>query len=214
MTLRFASVVLDVDSTLTSVEGIAWLAERCRADVTAAVDAMTVDAMNGVLPLDAVYAKRLALVRPSRADLAALAGAYIAGVVPGAPEAIRTLREAGVRMCLVSGGLREAIVPFGACLGFAAGDVYAVDLRFTADGDYAGFDASAPLARAGGKPRVVSALGLPKPVLALGDGSTDAELKPTVDAFAAFIGVARRESVVAVADYVVSRFEELSEIVI
>lgn len=212
--MRFASVVLDVDSTLTRVEGIAWLAERRGGEIVAAVDAMTVDAMNGTLPLDAVYAKRLALVRPSRADLAALSGAYIAGVVSGASEAIRTLREAGVGLSLISGGLRDAIVPFAACLGVPEADVHAVDVHLTSEGAYAGFDAAQPLARAGGKAVVVRALDLPAPVLAVGDGSTDAEMKGSVAAFAAFIGVARRESVVAVADYVIARFAELPEIVL
>jgi HAD superfamily phosphoserine phosphatase-like hydrolase len=212
--LRFASVILDVDSTLTSVEGIAWLATRCAPDVMAAVDAMTMDAMTGALPLDAVYAKRLSLVRPSRTDLSALASAYSAGVVPGAEDAIRTLREAGVQFALISGGLREAIVPFAAELGFAAPDVHAVELRFTPDGRYAGFDPTSPLACAGGKPAIARTLALKSPVLAVGDGSTDAELKPYVDAFAAFTGVARRESVVAVADYVITQFADLPALVL
>lgn len=212
--MRFASVILDVDSTLTSVEGIAWLATRRGADVTAAVDAMTTEAMTGALPLDAVYAKRLSLVRPSRADLSALATAYSAGLVVGARDAIGALREAGVQFALVSGGLREAILPFAAELGFAARDVHAVEVRFAADGSYAGFDPTAPLARAGGKPRVARTLGLRSPVLAVGDGSTDAELKSCVAAFAAFTGVARRESVVAVADYVLAQFADLPALVL
>ena len=212
--MRFASVILDVDSTLTSVEGIAWLATRRGPDVTAAVDAMTNDAMTGALPLDAVYAKRLSLVRPSRADLSALATAYSAGLLPGARDALGTIREAGVHVALVSGGLREAILPFAAELGFAAQDVHAVDVRFEPNGSYAGFDPMSPLACAGGKPRIAKTLGLRVPILAVGDGSTDAELKPCVAAFAAFTGVARRESVVAVADYVISRFAELPALVL
>jgi HAD superfamily phosphoserine phosphatase-like hydrolase len=212
--VSFASVILDVDSTLTSVEGIAWLATRRGSDVTAAVDAMTQDAMTGDLPLDAVYAKRLSLVRPSRADLAALASAYLAALVPGARDAIHALREAGVRVVLVSGGLRDAILPLAAELGFAANDVHAVELEFAPDGSYASFDPMSPLACAGGKPRIARTLGLPAPVLAVGDGSTDAELKPCVDAFAAFTGVARRESVVAVADYIITRFAELPPLVL
>lgn len=212
--MSFASVILDVDSTLTSVEGIAWLATHRGPQVTAAVDAMTMDAMTGALPLDAVYAKRLSLVRPSRSDLAALATAYSTGLVPGAFDAIRALRQAGVRMALVSGGLREAILPFAARLGFAANDVHAVEVRFAADGGYAGFDPMSPLACAGGKPRVARTLGLPAPILAVGDGNTDAELKPCVDAFAAFTGVARRESVVAVADYVLTQFADLPALVL
>ena len=212
--MSFASVILDVDSTLTDVEGIAWLATHRGPDVTAAVDAMTQDAMTGALPLDAVYAKRLSLVRPSRNDLSALAEAYSSAVVAGAHEAIVKLREAGVRVVLVSGGLRDAILPFAARLGFAARDVHAVELRFEPDGSYAGFDPLSPLACAGGKPTVARTLGLKAPVLAVGDGSTDAELKPCVDAFAAFTGVARRESVVAVADYVITRFAELPPLVL
>jgi phosphoserine phosphatase len=212
--VRFASVLLDVDSTLTTVEGITWLAARRGSDVSAAVDAMTLNAMEGALPLDAVYARRLSLVRPSRADLSALALAYSAGVLPGAIEALRTLRDAGVRLVLISGGLRDAIIPFAAELGFAPDDVHGVPLQFTSDGCYAGFDATCPLACAGGKPRVAQSLSLPRPTLAVGDGSTDAELKPYVDAFAAFTGVARRESVVAVADYIVSAFAELPPIIL
>lgn len=175
---------------------------------------MTIDAMTGALPLDAVYAKRLALVRPSRGDLAVLASAYLAGVLPGARDAIWALRAAGVRVVLVSGGLREAIVPFAAQLGFVEADVHAVDIRFAADGSYEGFDPMSPLACAGGKPRIAQQLGLPGPVLAVGDGSTDAELKPCVDAFAAFTGVARRASVVAVADYIISEFAQLPSLVL
>lgn len=212
--MAFASVILDVDSTLTSVEGIAWLATRRGPDVTAAVDAMTVDAMTGALPLDAVYAKRLSLVRPSRADLLALSAAYSGGLVAGAADAIRALRIAGVRLVLVSGGLRDAIVPFAAELGFAPEDVHAVELRFETDGSYAGFDPAAPLACAGGKPRIARTLSLPARVLAVGDGSTDAELKPCVDAFAAFTGVAHRESVVAVADFVLTQFSDLPALVL
>jgi phosphoserine phosphatase len=218
---RFASVVLDVDSTLTRVEGIEWLAARRGPDVAGAVAAMTQRAMEGTIGLDSVYGERLAMVRPSRADIAALADAYEQAVMPGVREALAALHAAGTRVVVVSGGLRDAVAPFAASLGFADGDVYAVSVRFAADGSYAAFDASSPLARRGGKPIVVRGLGLPRPVIAVGDGSTDAEMKtltgdagPAVDAFAAFVGVASRASVVAVADAVVHRFSELPGIVL
>jgi phosphoserine phosphatase len=211
---RFAAVVWDVDSTLTRVEGVEWLAERRGDAIAAAVAAMTTRAMDGTVALDAVYGERLALVRPTRADVAALADAYAASAVAGAREALAALRAAGLRLAIVSGGVRQAVLPFAEVLGFTDRDVYAVALQFAADGSYTGFDAASPLARRGGKPAVVSALGLPRPILAIGDGSTDAELKPCVAAFAAFTGVARRESVVAVADYVITQFAELPALVL
>src|SRR5690349_3349100 len=83
---RFGSVILDVDSTVAALEGIDWLAARRGADVAARVAEATERAMRGEIPLDAVYGERLALVRPGRDDLAALAAAYQEAAVPGAAE--------------------------------------------------------------------------------------------------------------------------------
>ncbi len=207
-------MVFDVDSTLTRLEGIEWLAEQRGPAVARAVADMTTRVMEGALALDAVYAERLAMVRPSRADLTALGEAYAAAVVAGVPEVFDALRASKVHIVLVSGGLLDAVVPFAVSLGVPATDVHAVPLEFTADGAYAGFDATSPLACRGGKPRVVESLHLPRPILAIGDGSTDAELKSCVDAFAAFTGVARREAVVAVADHVVTRFADIPSLVL
>lgn len=228
MKARFASVVLDVDSTLTRIEGIEWLAARRGPVIARTVATMTECAMRGAEPLEAVYGERLALVRPTRAEVAALARAYVDSVVTGARAAVAALRKAHIRLAVLSGGVREAVAPFAASLGITDREVHAVSLRFTPDGGYAGFDDASPLARSGGKPVVVRALGLARPVLAVGDGSTDAELKtgagaeakgrgkgePAVDAFAAFVGVARRESVVAVADFVMQRLAELPVLVL
>ena len=51
-------------------------------------------------------------------------------------------------------------------------------------------------------------LALPRPILALGDGSTDAALRPVVESFVAFTGIARRELVVAAADRELRSFDE------
>lgn len=215
---RFASVVLDVDSTLSRTEGIEWLATRRGPAVARSVAEATARAMQGEIALQDVYADRLALVRPTRADIEALAQEYIDNVSPGAREALVALRGAGVRLVVVSGGLRDAILPLTRMLKIADADVHAVSLQLTPSGEYAGFDANAPLARSGGKPVAVRALVLPTPVLALGDGATDAELKtvlpPAVNAFAAFTGVAAREPVVRVADYVVHSFAQLPSVVL
>ena len=51
-------------------------------------------------------------------------------------------------------------------------------------------------------------------MIAVGDGSTDAELHGEVDVFGAFVGVVRREPVVERADVVVASFDELTRIVL
>lgn len=211
---RFASVVLDVDSTLSAVEGIDWLAARRGPEVGERVAELTDRAMRGEIALDRVYGARLALVRPERREIESLAAAYEAGAAPGATSAVRALLDAGVAVAVVSGGVREAIVPFAAALGVRAACVHAVSLRFAADGGYAGFDEGSPLATAEGKRTVVESLALPAPVLAVGDGATDLAMRPAVAAFAAYTGFVRREPVVAVADHVLSSFKSLRELVL
>jgi phosphoserine phosphatase len=210
----FNSVVLDVDSTLCGIEGIDLLAERRGKDFGDAVSALTDRAMRGEIPLDAVYGERLALVRPSRSDILVLAANYIGQLAPGAREAVNRLRGEGRRIVLVSGGLREAILPVSAHLGIAQSDVHAVSVHFTDSGSYGGYDAASPLATAAGKRAVVEALALPRRVLAVGDGATDLAIRPAVDAFAAFTGFVRREPVVASADHVIDSFAQLVELVL
>jgi len=107
---RYASVVLDVDSTVSGIEGIDWLARR-RGDVAVDIARLTADAMRGAIPLEAVYGRRLALIRPTRAEIEELSKAYIAGIAPDCPATIALLRRAGIRLALVSGGIRQAILP-------------------------------------------------------------------------------------------------------
>ncbi len=210
----FASVVLDVDSTLCGVEGIDWLAERASEEIGAAVSALTDRAMRGELALDRVYGERLASVRPTRHDVALLADAYLDTLSPGAEAAIQRLHGAGRRVVLVSGGLREAILPMASRLGIAGTDVHAVSVHHDATGGYAGFDERSPLATAEGKHDVVAALRLPKRVLAVGDGATDLAMRPAVELFAAFIGFARRPAVMLGADLTLTTFDELAELVL
>lgn len=211
---RFAAVVLDVDSTLCAIEGIDWLAGLRDDTVAAAIADLTDRAMDGTVALDAVYGERLALVRPTRDEVAALADAYRAALSAGAADAIARLRAAGVRVVLVSGGLREAILPVAADLGIAAADVHAVGVLRGGDGAYAGFEAASPLATADGKRTVVERLALPRPALGVGDGMTDLAARPALDAFAAFAGVVRRDAVVREADHVLTTFDQLAELVL
>ena len=211
---RFASVILDADSTLAGLEGVDWLAARRAPEVAAESAALTARAMAGEVPIDAVYETRLMRIRPTAAELELLARAYVAAVAPGAIDCVAALHAARVRVVIVSGGLREALVPLAALLGIDDRDVHAVQLRFHDNGDYAGLDGDQPLATQDGKARIVRRLALPAPALAVGDGATDAALRPDVAAFAAFTGFVRREPVVQAANHVLASFDELRDLVL
>jgi phosphoserine phosphatase len=170
--------------------------------------------MRGEIALGAVYGERLGMVRPSETDLAALAVEYERTLAPGAREAIARIRAAGRRVVLVSGGIREAIVPVARRLGIAEADVHAVSVAVDADGRYASYDESSPMATSDGKRTLVQSLGLPRRLVAVGDGATDLAIKPVADAFAAFTGFVARDAVVAGADVVVQSFDQLAELVL
>jgi len=211
---RYASVVLDVDSTVSGIEGIDWLARRRGADIATNVARVTADAMRGAVPLEKVYGQRLALIQPTRAEIDALSQAYIAAMATDCQETIAAFRQAGVAIALVSGGIRQALRPLSRQLGVDAADLHAVDVEFDAAGNYKRFDTSSPLTTSAGKGAVVARLALPRPALAVGDGHTDLAMRPVVNAFAAYTGFTTREAVVRAADIVVGSFRELAKLVL
>ncbi len=197
---RFASVVFDVDSTVAGIEGIDWLAAQRGAQVARDCEALTARAMAGEVPLEAVYTQRLATIAPRRADIDALSHAYLDAVQPGAAEVILALRDGGAQVHLLSGGLREALVPLAIELGVPLNNVHAVELQEDSEGRFTQLRGDQPLATQRGKPLVIAQLSLARPSVMIGDGSTDAATRGVVDRFFAYTGVARRESVIAVAD--------------
>ena len=211
MSARFRSVVIDVDSTLCGIEGVDWLAKRRGPEVANRIAALTDRAMNGELALDAVYGARLEVVRPTLTDVAALAEAYRETLAPGALEAVRAFQEDGMRVVLVSGGLRQAIAPLADALG---AELVAVDVHFAADGTYSGFDAGSALTTQAGKGEVVVGLMLDRPSAAVGDGATDAALKGIVDLFVGYTGFVTRPAMVATADVLAASFADVTRLLL
>lgn len=210
---RFATVILDVDSTVAGIEGIDWLAALRTPDIAAEIAKLTVQTMGGAIPVETVYAQRLRLVAPRADEIDALGRAYVQALAPGCRDSVAALSVAGVRVVLISGGLREAILPVAGALGISNDDVHAVGIRFSTDGHYADFDRASPLAVTGGKQTVVERLALPRPILAVGDGATDVDMKPVVETFAAFTAFARRDNVVKAAAVEFRSFAELTRYV-
>ncbi len=206
--------MLDVDSTLTGIEGIDWLAERRGPDLAAEIGELTRQAMDGTIPIDRLYGRRLDLVRPTPEELAALAAAYRAAAAPGAREVLAQFREAGMQLRVISGGIRGAVVPFAQWLGIPAVAVHAVEVRFDGQGRYHGWDTSSPLATSTGKGTLLRSLDLPVPILAVGDGITDLAMRSAGASLAVFTGFVRREAVVQGADHVLSSFDELRSLVL
>ena len=201
---------LDCDSTLSAIEGIDELARLRGPGVLAQIETMTRHAMDGKVSVESIFARRLAIIRPARGDLAEVAQMYIEHAEPTARETLGTLRSAGWTTIILSGGFRPAILPLAEFLEIKL--VEAVDLHFDQHGGYLGYDEDSPMTHSGGKPQRIAALKRelnPSRTVMVGDGASDLETMPVVDLFAGFIGYAKRAKVVAEAHTCLRRFDEL-----
>jgi phosphoserine phosphatase len=204
--MKFRFVFFDVDSTLVTIEGIDVLGGR-----NPEIARLTERAMNGEIALEDVYAKRLEIIRPSRAAVEALGDRYVASIVSGAAEAVAELRGCGVQVHLVSAGIAQAIYPLASHLGIEQRAVHAVALRFNAAGEYEDFDRRSFLTRSGGKELVVRDVRARTHGKAafVGDGASDLEAKPAVDLFIGFGGVLARPKVKENAAVFAMTFDEV-----
>ena len=203
-------ICFDCDSTLSAIEGIDELARLRGLAVLGRVEEMTNDAMEGRLPVERVFERRLQLIEPRREDLATVGRQYVATVEPTARATIAALVARGWTVVIVSGGFTPAIRPLADYLGVAR--IEAVELYFTPEGTYDGFDESAPTARSGGKAEVLARLRAelkPEMAVMVGDGVSDLEAKPPADRFIGFGGYVVRPKVKAGADAFIGALAEL-----
>ena len=193
--MTFRLVFFDVDSTLVTIEGIDVLAGG-----NSEVAKLTEAAMNGEIPLDEVYAKRLEMILPTRSAVEALAQKYLQSLTTGARETIETLRRNNVSVHLVTAGIEQAVAPLAESLGVRS--LHAVSLTFDDAGHYRDFDGRSFLTRPGGKELVVRDVRARWHGRAafIGDGASDLEAKPAVDRFIGFGGVVVRQRVKENAD--------------
>lgn len=206
--LSVDDVFFDCDSTLSTIEGIDELARL--KGVEERIVALTNAAMDGRIPLQAVYAERLRLLAPTRADLRAIEDAYKRTVVPDARETIAALHELGRNVFIVSGGLADAVIGFGVWLGVPRERIHAVGLSYNqlsgrwwdyqqsnlAEG-YLMYDET-PLTTQHGKADVIGRLHQRgRRTMLVGDGASDLAAAHAVDVFVGFGGVIARPLVAA-----------------
>lgn len=198
--MSFDVICFDCDSTLSKIEGIDELARR--VGMGEEMSRLTDAAMNGLVPLEAVHAQRLALIRPDIDSINWLAGLYIEEIVDGVKEVFTSLAAQNKEVHIISGGLFQAILPLAKYLGLPESHVHAVDIYFNEDGSYQNYDQSSPLARTGGKAEICRRLIKSQDSLVMiGDGKTDMEARQAGACVIGFGGVVDRPVVRELADF-------------
>jgi phosphoserine phosphatase len=203
-------ILFDCDSTLSAIEGIDELARLRGPEVFAQVEAQTTAAMEGKIPVEEVFGRRLALIRPHRVEVDRVGRLYVEQVEPTAKATINACRVAGWTPMILSGGFRPVIAPLADYLGIAR--VEAVDIYFDPQGNFAGFDETFPTTRSGGKPECIARLRRdfsPSRLVMVGDGVSDLETKPAVDLFVGFGRYTTRARVRAEAHHFITSLDQL-----
>ena len=208
--------VFDFDSTLVDFETLEALADLCLADaadgaeVRAEIARLTDQAMAGEIAFDDALRRRLALLPLTRTHIQALAARAVGALAPSVARNSGFFRQNAGRIVIVSGGFREVIAPVAAELGVAPDRVLANDLTYDAEGRVTGVEPS-PLLAERGKALALDGLHLPSPVVMVGDGWTDAEVKLAgrADRFYALTEIVRRPRVVEAADAEAGSLDEV-----
>lgn len=213
-----SALVVDFDNTLVNGEGVLEIArwKKVLGEVREIPEAV----MSGELRMEEAFGRAAGIVRPSEEEVWNLALHYGGKIAAGARETIEVLRAAGIEIFVVSSGYRQAIVPVARELGIEEGSVFANELVFGANGEYAGFDGESPLAKDGGKLEIIRMLRREGRIAGnaaiVGDGIIDMRTKAEggVQAAIAYVEFARRESVVQAADAVAPSFGALLRILL
>lgn len=207
------AVCFDVDSTVIAEEGIDVLAEHLgKYEI---VSNLTSSAMQGGMKFQDALAQRLDAMKPSRQQVLDCVAAHPAPLTPGIASVIAKLHDRKTDVYFVSGGFRMMIEPIAATVGVAKDRIFANTILFDEEGDYAGFDANELTSRDMGKPAALQHLkdtfGYQTMVM-VGDGATDAQAKPPATAFIGFGGVSIREAVKESADWFITDFNDVLQV--
>jgi hypothetical protein len=187
------AVVLQVDATVSSIDGLAWLAAHRDAATADRLAQLQRDAAAQRWGWADLTRARLKHLRPRRAEVNELGAAYLAALLPGAAEAAHALRRAGIAISLASDVAAEALFGIATALGVSPNELYAPRLRFDAIGAYVGCDLNTArvddASDATGSPSLASTTR----TMFVGTRRTAVFAPRLTDEFVAFSGVVARE---------------------
>lgn len=211
--------IVDFDSTLVQCESLDELARISlshhadRQKIMQELEYITRQGMSGELPFDLSLTMRLQLFAATKPDVRTLIPFLEQHLSPSAKANHPWFSSNNKSIYIISGGFEEYIIPIAKYFSIPADHVYAN--RFTYRNEaIIGFDKNRYTSRTGGKAAQIAALHLPRPIIVIGDGYTDYEIKSTgyADEFWAFTETATRPKVIAKADHIITSFADVRQL--
>jgi D-3-phosphoglycerate dehydrogenase len=209
--------IIDFDNTITKGEALDELAKISLAtsdkkDVSIEeIEKLTSLAMTGNIGFDEALQQRIQLLQANQYHVELLLEALKKNVSNSFIKNRKFIEENADNIYIVSGGFKEFILPVVLQYGIHEANIYANAFEYDAQKNIVGFDKSNPLSKPQGKVYIVKSLLLKSPVIAIGDGFTDYELKKynTVDQFYLYTEHITRSNLLPLADKIISSFDQL-----
>lgn len=212
-----ATVIFDFDSTLVSCESleeIIKLSDLNRPQVMEQVKNITKLGMDGAITFSESLQRRLELVQLTKTEVNQFANDAIYYITPGMELLIKKLIKRKDHVHIVSGGLKEAILPLAEKLTISRQNVHAVQLIWDKKGKFVGINPNDKFSQS--KVAGIKALSgnWSRPLVSIGDGQTDLALyeQGLVDYFILFTQHVTRDPLMSKAPHIASNVDEISKL--
>lgn len=210
------TLILDFDSTIVGVESLDLLAEISlkghpeREKRLEQIADLTKQGMEGKIDFRESLEKRLALLEANRSHIDQLAKRLVKHISPSFASHKKQIQKVADRIWVVTGGFHEFIDPVIQALKLKPDQVFANNFVFKGD-LVVGFDPENPLSKAGGKVEVARLIKSEGPLIAVGDGITDYQIKEAkvADKFYCYAEFIERPPVRAKANKVVYGIDQV-----
>lgn len=211
------SMVLDFDSTIVSIETLDYIAEISlqddskRNEVLKKIKNLTDAGMAGEISFESSLKKRLDLLNLNYNHIIAISKSIQSYITPSILNNTDWIKEHADRIYIFSGGFKEIIRDVVTKLDLHQEHIFANEFIYDNEGNILGVDMDNPFSQSNGKIIQADLLKMASPLIVVGDGNTDAEMKK-LDikvSFIAFTENVFRESVVKKADIVAESFDDV-----
>lgn len=210
-------MVLDFDSTIVSIETLDYIAEISlqddskRNEVLKKIKNLTDAGMAGEISFESSLKKRLDLLNLNYNHIIAISKSIQSYITPSILNNTDWIKEHADRIYIFSGGFKEIIRDVVTKLDLHQEHIFANEFIYDNEGNILGVDMDNPFSQSNGKIIQADLLKMASPLIVVGDGNTDAEMKK-LDikvSFIAFTENVFRESVVKKADIVAESFDDV-----
>jgi D-3-phosphoglycerate dehydrogenase / 2-oxoglutarate reductase len=210
------TLILDFDSTIVGVESLDLLAEISlkghpeRDARLAKIEELTKLGMEGKIDFRESLTQRIQLLEATRQHVEQLSKRLVKHISPSFLSHKKQLQKVADRIWVVTGGFHDFVDPVLNALKLPTSQLFAN--TFVYEGDrVVGFDTENPLSKAGGKVAVARQIKGDGPLIAIGDGITDYQMKEAgvADKFYCYAEFIERPAVRAKANKVVYGIDQV-----